>query len=55
MGFMVRTIPPGTNLTEDLAVQAPLQAVAAAYRRPGQRRRKLPLEVLLLVSILMNL
>jgi hypothetical protein len=63
MGFMVRTIPTGTNLTEELTVQAleravpraQIQAVAAAARRPGQRRRKLPLEVLLLVSILMNL
>jgi Transposase DDE domain/Insertion element 4 transposase N-terminal len=63
MGFMVRTLPAGTNLTEELTVQAleravpqgEIRAVAAAYRRPGQRRRKLPLEVLLLVSILMNL
>jgi len=63
MGFMVRTLPAGTNLTEELTVQAleravpqaQIQAVATAYRRPGQRRRKLPLEVLLLVSILMNL
>jgi DDE family transposase/transposase IS4-like protein len=63
MGFMVRTLPAGTNLTEELTVQAldravpqeQIRAVAAAYRRPGQRRRKLPLEVLLLVSILMNL
>jgi hypothetical protein len=63
MRFMVRTIAAGTKLTEALTVQAleravpqaQIQAVAAAYRRPGQRRRKLPLEVLLLVSILMNL
>ncbi|MGH2389549.1 MAG: IS4 family transposase [Chloroflexota bacterium] len=63
MGLMVRTLPAETNLTEELTVQAleravpqaQIQAVATAYHRPGQRRRKLPLEVLLLVSILMNL
>lgn len=63
MGFMVRTLPAGTNLTEELTVQAleravpqaEIQAVATVYQRPGQRRRKLTLEVLLLVSILMNL
>ncbi len=63
MGFMVRTVPAGTNLTEELTVQAleravpqaQIQAVAAAARRPGQRRRRLPPEVLLLLSILMNL
>lgn len=63
MGFMVRTLPAGTNLTEELTAQAleravpqaQIQAVATTYRRPGQRRRKLPLEVLLLLSILMNL
>jgi hypothetical protein len=60
---MVRPLPAGTNLPEALAVQAlaravppaQIQAVATAYRRPGQRRRKLPLEVLVLVSILMSL
>src|SRR5260370_2868958 len=63
MGFMVRPVPVGTNLTEDVTVQAlagavpptAIQAVARAHRRPTQRRRKLPLELLLLVSILMNL
>ncbi len=63
MGFRVRTLPVETNLTEELTVQvleravpqAAIQAVATAHQRPGRRRRKLPLEVLLLVSILMNL
>jgi hypothetical protein len=56
-------LPAGTNLPEVLAVQAlaravppaQIQAVATTYRRPGQRCRKLPLEVLVLVSILMSL
>lgn len=63
MGFMVRPLPAGTNLDEAVAIRAleravpraQIQAVAAAYRRPGQRRRKLPAEVLLLVSILLGL
>lgn len=63
MGFMVRPVPRGTNLTEEVSVQAlaraipqaQIQAVAAAYARPTQRRRKLPPGVLLLLSILMNL
>lgn len=60
---MVRMLPAGTGLPEELTIhalervvpQAQILAVATAYRRPGQRRRKVPLEVLLLVSILMNL
>ena len=63
MGFMVRPVPVGTNLSEELRVQAleravphaVICAVAAAHRGPKQRRRKLPSEVVLLVSILMNL
>ncbi len=60
---MVRLLPADTNLTEDLTGQAlervvppaAIQAVATAYGRPGRRRRKLPLEVLLVLSILMSL
>jgi hypothetical protein len=60
---MVRPVPVGTNLAEELSVQAleravphaAVLAVTAAHRGPTQRRRKLPGEVVLLLSILMNL
>ncbi len=63
MGFMVRSVPVGTKLTDEVTVDAlasaipptTIQAVAQAHSRPRQRRRKLPVELLLLVSILMNL
>jgi len=53
MGFTVRPVPAGTKLTEALAVQARMRRATGAD--PGRRWRKLPVEALLLVSILMNL
>jgi hypothetical protein len=63
LGFMIREIPVGARLTEEATLEAiatavphsEVEAVVAEFAVAGQRRRKLPAELALLLSVAMNL
>lgn len=63
LGFMIRQIPAEARLTDEIALEAiaaavppsVIEAVATDFGVAGQRQRKLPAEITILLSVAMNL